>query len=99
MDTDDGKVDLNALLTTLSERKITSILVEGGGAVHGSFFDAGFVDRVYAFIAPKLIGGKEALSPIGGIGCLKIADGLKLDRVETMALGNDFLITGCTTKR
>ena len=99
VDTDDGKVDLNALLTTLSERKITSILVEGGGAVHGSFFDAGFVDRVYAFIAPKLIGGKEALSPIGGMGCLKIADGLKLDRVETMALGNDFLITGCRTKR
>ena len=98
VDTVDGKVDLKELLTKLSERKITSILVEGGGAVHGSFFDAGFVDRVYAFIAPRLIGGTEALSPIGGMGCLKIADGLKLDRVETMALGNDFLITGCTAK-
>ncbi len=98
VDTTDGNVDLNELLITLSERKITSILVEGGGAVHGSFFDAGFVERVYAFIAPRLIGGKKALSPIGGIGCLKIADGIQLDRVETMVLGSDFLITGCTAK-
>ena len=98
VDTTDGNVDLNELLITLSERKITSILVEGGGAVHGNFFDAGFVDRVYAFIAPRLIGGKKSLSPIGGIGCLKIADGIQLDRVETMVLGSDFLITGCTAK-
>ncbi|MHC1718729.1 MAG: bifunctional diaminohydroxyphosphoribosylaminopyrimidine deaminase/5-amino-6-(5-phosphoribosylamino)uracil reductase RibD [Acidaminococcaceae bacterium] len=98
VETTDGKVNLDTLLTTLSERKITSILVEGGGAVHGNFFDYGFVDRVYAFIAPRLIGGKEALSPVGGMGCLKIADGIKLERVETMSLGNDFLITGCTAK-
>ncbi|NLH44537.1 MAG: bifunctional diaminohydroxyphosphoribosylaminopyrimidine deaminase/5-amino-6-(5-phosphoribosylamino)uracil reductase RibD [Acholeplasmataceae bacterium] len=98
VDTTDGNVDLDELLITLSERKITSILVEGGGAVHGNFFDAGFVDRVYAFIAPRLIGGKKSLSPIGGIGCLKIADGIQLDRVETMVLGSDFLITGCMAK-
>lgn len=98
VETTDGKVNLEALLTTLSERKITSILVEGGGAVHGNFFDHGFVDRVYAFIAPKLIGGKDALSPVGGMGCLKIGEGIKLERVETVSLGSDFLITGCTSK-
>lgn len=96
--TSGGRLDLDELLNKLGERKITSILVEGGGDVHGSFFDHGFVERVYAFIAPKIIGGKEALSPVGGIGSKSIANGLGLNELETKVLGNDFLITGRTVK-
>lgn len=67
----DGKLPIAALLEELAKRNLTSILVEGGSTVHGDFLEAGLVDRIYAFIAPKLIGGKEALTPGGRQGlCL-----------------------------
>lgn len=94
----EGRLDLNELLNILGERKMTSILVEGGSEVHGTFLDYGFVNRVYAFIAPKIVGGKNALTPIGGAGKKKIADSFVLNDIETKILGNDFLITGYPMK-
>ena len=60
-----GHLDLQALLEKLATMEITSVLVEGGSEVHGAFIDAGLAERVYAFIAPKIIGGKEAIGPVG----------------------------------
>lgn len=94
----EGKLDLNELLDILGERKMTSILVEGGSDVHGAFLDYGFINRIYTFIAPKIIGGKNALTPIGGAGKLRIADSFALNDIETKVLGSDFLITGCPMK-
>lgn len=90
----EGKVDLQLLLEELTRREITSLLVEGGSQVLGAFRDAGLADRIYAFIAPKLIGGREALSPIGGQGCALINEGWQLREVETRLLGQDIMITG-----
>ena len=63
-----GHLDLQVLLEKLAAMEITSVLVEGGSEVHGAFNDAGLAERVYAFIAPKIIGGKNAIGPVGGIG-------------------------------
>ena len=52
-----GGVDLRYLAAMLGERSITSLLVEGGGALMGSFFDHRLVDKVVAFVAPVVIGG------------------------------------------
>lgn len=93
-----GHLDLQALLEKLAAMEITSVLVEGGSEVHGAFIDAGLAERVYAFIAPKIIGGKNATGPVGGIGSTDMGKALKLHGVEYKQLGTDFLITGRTER-
>ena len=89
-----GRVDLHNLLIYLAQNELTSVLVEGGGQVHGAFFKENLVDKVYAFIAPKIIGGKEALAPVGGIGVDKVADAVLLKNINIEQIGEDFLLTG-----
>ena len=91
---EDGKIPLDLLIIQLANRNITSLLVEGGSEIHGAFKDAGLADRVYAFIAPKVVGSKNALTPIGGVGSATIDEGWQLDEVEYQVLGKDLLITG-----
>ncbi|MBQ4522817.1 MAG: bifunctional diaminohydroxyphosphoribosylaminopyrimidine deaminase/5-amino-6-(5-phosphoribosylamino)uracil reductase RibD [Lachnospiraceae bacterium] len=93
-----NEICLPELLTRLGERNIDSILVEGGGRVHGSFLQENLVDRVYAFIAPKLIGGEKALSPVEGKGIQKMADAVKLKDTECTVIAKDILITGRVEK-
>lgn len=89
-----GKLDLQAILKILSERQIRSVLVEGGSQVLGAFKDAGLVDRVYAFVAPKLCGGQDALSAVGGQGVQLMDACLQLEDLEVEQLEADVLITG-----
>ena len=93
-----GHLDLQALVEKLAAMEITSVLVEGGSEVHGAFIDAGLAERVYAFIAPKIISGKNAIGPVGGIGSTDMGKALKLSDVEYQQLGTDFLITGRTER-
>jgi len=90
----DGRVDVVALLDELGRRGILSLLVEGGGETHASFFAAGLVDRVVAYVAPIVIGGREAPGPVGGSGVEGLSDAIRLRDVETARIGDDFLITG-----
>ena len=87
-------VNLRKLLKTLGEREITSVLVEGGGILLGSLFDGGLVDKVIAFIAPIIIGGKEAKTAVSGEGVNKVVDSLKLERVSVEKLGEDLIVSG-----
>lgn len=91
---ENGRIPLDLLLIQLANRSITSMLVEGGSEVHGAFKEAGLADRVYAFIAPKVVGGRQAFTPIGGAGSATIEEGWQLDEVEYQMLGQDLLITG-----
>ena len=93
----DGSVDLAELLRRLGARDVTSVLVEGGGMLLGSLFDNRLVDKVVAFIAPSIIGGKAARSPVEGTGAGRIADTLHLDRVEVRRFGADTAVIGYLT--
>ena len=90
----DGSVDLVALLSHLGEREVTSVLVEGGGVLLGSVFDRALADKVVAFVAPVIVGGDTAPTPVAGKGVEQIADALRLRDVEVLALGEDLAITG-----
>lgn len=90
----EGKVSIKAVLDELISREITSLLVEGGSSVLGAFKDAGYADRVCAFIAPKVLGGKESLTAVGGAGCELMQDAWELQDIEYKQLGQDMLITG-----
>lgn len=63
-----ARVNLGELLAELGKRRLTNVLVEGGGALLGSLHDAGQIDEVHVFLAPKLLGGAQALSPVLGEG-------------------------------
>ncbi|MBI5956047.1 MAG: bifunctional diaminohydroxyphosphoribosylaminopyrimidine deaminase/5-amino-6-(5-phosphoribosylamino)uracil reductase RibD, partial [Chloroflexi bacterium] len=92
----EGMVDLEHLMQALGQREISSVLLEGGGTILASAFAAGLVDKVLAFIAPKIIGGKAAPTPVGGEGAPRLAQALTLKRVKVERFGPDVLISGYT---
>jgi len=92
--TADGRVGLGPLLDELGRRGILSLLVEGGAEVHASFFAEGLVDRVQAYLAPIIIGGREAPGPVGGDGILTLSKAIRLREVDATRIGDDLLITG-----
>jgi diaminohydroxyphosphoribosylaminopyrimidine deaminase/5-amino-6-(5-phosphoribosylamino)uracil reductase len=91
---EEGMVDLKKLLKSLGKKEITSVLVEGGGILLGSLFDRGLVDKVVAFIAPIIIGGREAKTAVAGEGVDKVAESLKLERVQVERIDEDLVVTG-----
>ena len=92
--TRDGRVALEPLLDELGRRGIVSLLVEGGGETLASFFAGGLVDKVYAYIAPLLIGGREAPTALGGTGAQRLADAHHLSGTEVTQLEEDLLVSG-----
>ncbi len=90
----EGRVDLDTLLQRLGQRDLTSVLVEGGGELLRSCFEGRLVDRVLAFVAPVIIGGREAPGPVAGPGVERVAEALRLQDVTTERLGDDTLISG-----
>lgn len=83
---------LDALLAELGRRKLTNVLVEGGGRLLGGLLDARQIDEVHVFIAPKLFGGATARSPIAGVGIAAITDALRLESPEMRQVGDDIYI-------
>lgn len=89
--TREGRVDAVALLDRLFDLEVRTVLVEGGGETHAAFVEAGLVDRVTLFLAPLLLGGREATGIVGGAGRdLKAA--LRLARLTVTPVGDDVLI-------
>ena len=95
----DGRVDLPPLLANLGHRGVVSLLAEGGGVVLGSLFDAGLVDKVIAFIAPSIIGGGDAASPVAGGGASLMSETWRVKRTHLRQVGPDWLITGYPAAR
>jgi diaminohydroxyphosphoribosylaminopyrimidine deaminase/5-amino-6-(5-phosphoribosylamino)uracil reductase len=85
---------LHFLLEELGRRRLTNVLVEGGGRVLGSFFAARQIDEVHVFIAPQLIGGSAARIPFAGEGIAKMADALRLDSPVVETLDGDVYVRG-----
>ncbi|MBR4642061.1 MAG: bifunctional diaminohydroxyphosphoribosylaminopyrimidine deaminase/5-amino-6-(5-phosphoribosylamino)uracil reductase RibD [Selenomonadaceae bacterium] len=88
------RVDLKILMQALAEREITSVLVEGGGTINFSLLRAGLVDKVLAFVAPKIIGGKNSLTAVEGAGFEKLSDAVTLKNITVQNFGEDILIGG-----
>lgn len=91
--------DLKAVMTELGSRSIQSVLVEGGAGVASALLEAGLVDKVTFFIAPRIIGGREAPNAIGGQGAERITDAIDLEDVEVHQRGGDYEITGYPAKK
>ncbi|TWH49092.1 bifunctional diaminohydroxyphosphoribosylaminopyrimidine deaminase/5-amino-6-(5-phosphoribosylamino)uracil reductase RibD [Sporomusa sp. KB1] len=92
-------VDLRQLFTILGERRITSVFVEGGAAINASLLAANLIDKVYCFIAPKILGGKAAPGPVGGIGVETVDQAILLEDIATQTIGTDVLLNGYITGR
>jgi diaminohydroxyphosphoribosylaminopyrimidine deaminase/5-amino-6-(5-phosphoribosylamino)uracil reductase len=87
-------VPLRPLIEQLGAMEVTSILLEGGGELHSSALRAGIVDKVWYFLAPKLIGGRAAPPAIGGEGFARLEEAVTLERVQVRQLDDDLLIEG-----
>ncbi len=96
--TSSGQVAMGDVLYACGQRNIQSILVEGGSAVLGSCFDGGHVNEVWAFLAPVLIGGCDAPTPVGGVGIAHMDEALCLSHTHIEQVGNDVLIRGYITQ-
>jgi diaminohydroxyphosphoribosylaminopyrimidine deaminase/5-amino-6-(5-phosphoribosylamino)uracil reductase len=83
---------LDALLSELGRRRLTNVLVEGGGELLGSLLDARAIDEVHVFVAPKLLGGSTAPTPIAGRGREKIADAIACADANWRVLDGDLYL-------
>ena len=87
-----GHVDLQALMAELGKRQIDSILLEGGGTLNWAALKAGIVNKIQAYIAPKLLGGKDAKSPVEGEGFPSPDEAVMLENSTVTPLGEDLLL-------
>jgi diaminohydroxyphosphoribosylaminopyrimidine deaminase/5-amino-6-(5-phosphoribosylamino)uracil reductase len=90
----EGGRNLRLVLHELGKRGLQSVLVEGGTKVAGSFYDARLIDKVTFFIAPMIIGGKDAPPAIGGVGAQRLSSAMQLQNVEVARRGEDIEVTG-----
>lgn len=90
----DGRVDLKWLLKALAKEEITSILMEGGAHVIGSALKQKLVDKLYIYVAPKIIGDQDALSSIVGVDTLNVGRAIRLKGLTSRNIGQDILIIG-----
>ncbi|MBF0455631.1 MAG: bifunctional diaminohydroxyphosphoribosylaminopyrimidine deaminase/5-amino-6-(5-phosphoribosylamino)uracil reductase RibD [Magnetococcales bacterium] len=89
-----GQVDLLDLMGQLGEREITSVLSEAGGILSDALLQAGVVDRLALFLAPKLIGGQEAPGLFKGEGIQRLAQAREVDNLVVTQIGRDLLLEG-----
>ena len=85
---------LNQLLAELGRRRMTNVLVEGGGRLLGTLLDIGQIDEVHVFVAPKLLGGETARSPIDGDGIAQVAEALPIRSPQWQQVGGDLYLSG-----
>lgn len=89
-----GRVDLKALSASLAERQIVSVFVEGGGSLHASLIEQGLAQKILCFIAPKLVGGREAPTPLEGEGFARMSEALELHSLRVRHFSPDIMVEG-----
>ncbi len=87
-------VDLSLAMRRLAEAGISSILLEGGGRLNGAMLAAGLIDKLVMFFAPKIIGGLQAPASFQFDGAERMADAVRIDRMQVEQIGDDVCITG-----
>jgi len=94
-----GGVDLRQLFKALTGQNIASILIEGGASINASVLAENLVDRIYWFIAPKIIGGQGALGPVGGQGVADVNQAYLFEDMNIEPMGQDILISAYMRNR
>jgi diaminohydroxyphosphoribosylaminopyrimidine deaminase/5-amino-6-(5-phosphoribosylamino)uracil reductase len=89
-----GRVAPAALLAALLGRGLVSVLIEGGGETAAAFLEAGLVDKVVWFVAPKLVGGTGAVPALGGRGVARMADAIRLCDTTFRQIGEEIMVSG-----
>ena len=87
-----GHIDINDLMEKLGQEGIDSVYVEGGPTVHAACLEAGIVNEVHAYLAPKIFGGVDAPGPVGGLGISVPDEALSFTRVVPTWLGDDLFL-------
>ncbi|AKL96952.1 5-amino-6-(5-phosphoribosylamino)uracil reductase / diaminohydroxyphosphoribosylaminopyrimidine deaminase RibD [Clostridium aceticum] len=95
---EEGKVNLKDLMVKLGEKKVDSILLEGGGTLNYAALESDIVDKVLCFIAPKIIGGKNAITSVEGEGKHLIKDAFTVENLSIHKFRKDILIEGYVRK-
>lgn len=88
------QVNLRELLAELGRRGMTNVLVEGGGRILGTLADDGLIDELHVFVAPRLIGGQTAASPVAGRGVEALSQARRLDNASVEILNGDIYLHG-----
>jgi diaminohydroxyphosphoribosylaminopyrimidine deaminase/5-amino-6-(5-phosphoribosylamino)uracil reductase len=89
-----GRIDLAWVMRELAKEEITSILIEGGANVIGSALKQKLVDKMYFYIAPKIIGDRQALDSIVGLDIFHLQKAIKLDQVKITKINQDIMMEG-----
>ncbi|MEI7662138.1 MAG: bifunctional diaminohydroxyphosphoribosylaminopyrimidine deaminase/5-amino-6-(5-phosphoribosylamino)uracil reductase RibD [Bacteroidota bacterium] len=89
-----GKVDLGFLMQSLGAMDIDSLMIEGGSTLAFSALQEGIVDKIITFIAPKILGGAGAPTPVGGAGIEKMENAITLKNMRTSKVGGDIMVEG-----
>lgn len=92
-------LDLIDLMKKLGEREIDSILLEGGGTLNEAALRQGIVDRLVSFIAPKIVGGRDAKTPVEGKGFEEMSRAIRIENLEIQKIGEDLMIQGTPERR
>jgi len=87
-----GQVSLPGLVKRLGEREVTSLLIEGGSRVNAAALSAGIVDKVYAVIAPMLLGGGGAIPFVEDLGIQRLRGAIPLQDLKAEKMGRDILL-------
>lgn len=90
----DNHISLKSLMRQLGEKKIDSVILEGGGTLAWSALNAGIVNRVQAYISPKVFGGDSASTPVAGRGVTRPDDAFKFKNIKTEQIGDDIFWEG-----
>ncbi|MBI3605820.1 MAG: bifunctional diaminohydroxyphosphoribosylaminopyrimidine deaminase/5-amino-6-(5-phosphoribosylamino)uracil reductase RibD [Nitrospirae bacterium] len=90
----EGRVSLPSLFRRLAKMGMTSVLIEGGGRINASLLNEGLVDKIYYFIALKLMGGEDSLSAIGGASPASLSSLPHLKKTKITRVGEDILVEG-----
>lgn len=94
----EGHLSVEDLTVRIGEAGIDSLLLEGGGTLNDAFLRRGLVDEVAIFVAPKLLGGVGAKTPVEGLGVERMADAVPLESLRVEPLGADLLIEGVVVR-
>ena len=94
-----GRTDLRRLVEWLGEQKYLSLLVEAGNKLNGAALDAGVVDKIFFYYAPKILGGAESLPVVGGLGRRRRVDAILIENVSVHNISaNEFAVEGYVQK-